>query len=322
MGSTVFVSYAHDDVRHVSWIERLAMYLGQMMPDYELWDDGRIRPGEDWRASITSALSRANAAVLLVGPAFLRSEFIQSNELPRLLSATRERGVDVFPLIIGYCAYTRSVLEPFQSVNSPEHPLESLQLADQNRILNQLSMDIDKRLREKLRTQDLAHSDRADLIAAAKRMGRCLAATRTAFRSQMVRRDELYRRIADRVKPVENLEYEKFFFRYFGELAGQERFDFDQIRAVTEGPLQENNRTVLGLIENHPNLMQEIQSLPDLRQHLQYWLNKYDRIFVKYPEMCLLYVGVEDGVPFPQAVDEEVAAWIALNETTGSPRKH
>jgi hypothetical protein len=29
--------------------------------------------------------------------------------------------------------------------------------------------------------------------------------------------------------------------------------------------------------------------------------------------MCLLYVGVEDGVPYPSGVDKEVKAWLLKN---------
>ena len=50
--------------------------------------------------------------------------------------------------------------------------------------------------------------------------------------------------------------------------------------------------------------------MADLRQHLVFWLDKYERVFLKRPEMCLLYTGVEDGVPFPNGVDEKVRRWI------------
>lgn len=44
----------------------------------------------------------------------------------------------------------------------------------------------------------------------------------------------------------------------------------------------------------------------DLRQHLVFWLNKFDRVFVNNKAMCLLYTGVEDGVPFPSYVDDVI----------------
>jgi len=50
--------------------------------------------------------------------------------------------------------------------------------------------------------------------------------------------------------------------------------------------------------------------LDRLRTHLEVWLSKYEQVFVKTPEMCLCYVGVEEGVGFPRAVVREIAAWL------------
>ena len=50
--------------------------------------------------------------------------------------------------------------------------------------------------------------------------------------------------------------------------------------------------------------------LSDLRTHLVVWLNKYDGLFVSTPEMCVLYVGVEDGVPFPRGIERSIQEWL------------
>ena len=67
---------------------------------------------------------------------------------------------------------------------------------------------------------------------------------------------------------------------------------------------------MLQVIEQQPDLLDEIPSLKELRQHLVFWLNKYDKVFAKTPEMCLLYTGVEDGVPFPDGIDRLVQVWL------------
>lgn len=113
-----------------------------------------------------------------------------------------------------------------------------------------------------------------------------------------------------RLKIRNTLEYEKFFFKYYKQMIADERFEFDQIRALTEGPLYNGNRTIANILETHPELLDEVPFLVDLRQHLVFWLNKYDRVFVRTPEMCLLYTGVEDAVPFPNGIDRAIDTWL------------
>ena len=113
------------------------------------------------------------------------------------------------------------------------------------------------------------------------------------------RRDDLVDGITTRLEFHNNLQYEKFFFRYYDEMSPEEKFEFDQIRAITEGPLSGGNRAILEILNNHPELFDEIPVLMLLQQHLVFWLNKYDRVFENTKKMCVLNVGVEDGVPFP-----------------------
>jgi hypothetical protein len=312
---SVFISYGHADMKPVSWIERLRLYLGQNRHEggIEIWDDSKIGAGADWRQSIAAALDHCKAAVLLVGPAFLASTFVTTNELPRLLTAARSRELRIFPLIVMHAAYKQSVLEPFNAVNNPDEPLEGLPIAEQNRILNQLAIDVDGALR----TDPIGHPalaiKTASTTAAVKAIQQELSNTWTAFAAQASRRNDLVAAIERRLNKRIDLEYEKLFFRYYGELTSEERFEFDQIRAMTEGPLYEGNRKILGLLEAHAELLEQIPALLDLRQHLVFWLNKFERVFRVRPEMCLLYTGVEDAVPFPSGLDREVDKWLRRN---------
>jgi hypothetical protein len=43
-----------------------------------------------------------------------------------------------------------------------------------------------------------------------------------------------------------------------------------------------------------------------LRDHLLLWLAKYEGTFVNRPEMCLLYTGVQEGVPFPHELEAQL----------------
>jgi hypothetical protein len=313
MQESLFISYSRADMAETDWIHRLRMYLApiERAGTVDTWDDSRIETGADWRAEIDKALERAAAAVLLVGPGFLASDFVMKYELPILLEAASQRGAKVFPVVIGYCGYAATKLERYQAANDPNRPLESLPRAEQNKILNEVAILVDRALRTVPNT--LSNSDAT--LPQAKRdsireIARKLDDTRTAFVAQCRRRDYLVDMLERRLRIHNDLEYEKFFFKYFPELTDEERFEFDQIRAMTEGPLFNGNRRIVELLEKFPDLTDDIPELMALRQHLVFWLNKFDHVFSKNTTMCLLYTGVEDGVPFPSYVDNVITKWL------------
>jgi len=314
--NSLFISYGHIDMVPTNWLERLKLYLAPLRREelIDIWDDSRIKVGSHWRAEIKGGMERASAAILLVGPGFIASEFIQDHELPTLLTAAQTRGVKIYPIVVGFCAYKRSVLEPYQSFNDPEKPLEILSIAEQNKTLNEVSLLVDKDIRLSRTKSQITKPKEADIGSAIQIIRRNLDDTWTAFVAQCRRRNNLESTIRKRLNVKEILEYENFFFRYFPNLNNEEKFQFDQIRAITDGPLYQGNRQILETIEKNPRIMDELPEMMDLRQHLVFWLNKYDRVFSKQPEMCLLYTGVEDGVPFPDNISEIIDNWLAAHK--------
>jgi hypothetical protein len=308
----LFISYGHLDMRPTNWLERLKLYLAPLRREdvVDIWDDSEIRVGTDWRQEIESAITRAESAILLVGPAFLASEFINRDELPALLASVGTRGTKLYPLVVAYCGYKRSRLGKFQAFNDPDHPLEAISVPEQNKILNQISLVVDEDLRSTKANSVSSKAIGVDTRGAMREISAALANTWTAFAAQCRRRDHLVEVIRLRLAVRDDLEYEQFFFRYFGKLNDEERFEFDQIRVMTEGPIYSGNQRILDIIEKHQQVLEEIPRLADLRQHLVFWLNKYEKFFVRKPEMCVLYTGVEDGVPFPNGIDGAIGSWI------------
>jgi hypothetical protein len=319
MYRTLFISYSRADMVETDWLARLRMYLTpfRRTGNVDVWDDSKLIAGTRWRDEIARALERATVAVLLVGPGFLASEFVVEYELPILLRAAQGRGLTLFPLIVGYCGYRESDLGPYQAYNSTEAPLESLSRAEQNRVLNSLAIDIAKTPHNNTPLDTVAGS-RSSLCDIMREMQRHLADTLTAFLAQRRRRNDLVATIERRLGFKNELSYEKFFFRYHPQLSEDERFEFDQIRAITEGPLHTGNHNILQLIETHPEVLEVSPMIVAVRQHLVFWLNKYDKVFSQNRAMCLLYTGVEDGVPFPGGVDPGgvdhlVETWLSEN---------
>jgi hypothetical protein len=125
---SVFISYAHKDQEKSKWQNKLDLHLRivQSIGEKQVWQDGRILAGDDWKKEIEKALENTQVAVLLIGPNYLNSDFILNNELPQLLESADKNGVKIMPLITHRVAYKRSILAKYKSFNSPDEPLSEL----------------------------------------------------------------------------------------------------------------------------------------------------------------------------------------------------
>jgi len=80
-----FVSYAHtDDEYSSSFIDEFKeMSAPSEKYEYVFWQDTEILPGENWKEEIREALINCDLGLLLISPAFLGSNFIDAEELPK-----------------------------------------------------------------------------------------------------------------------------------------------------------------------------------------------------------------------------------------------
>jgi TIR domain len=143
----VFVSYSHAD--DPAWLKRVQVHLEPLVREgrVELWDDTRIKSGERWREEIRGALVRAKVAVLLISADFYASDFIADKELPRLLEAERERGLVILGLHIDHSRFDRDrVLSEYQTINTPDQPIEGLSKAQQEKVFDDLARRIEELL--------------------------------------------------------------------------------------------------------------------------------------------------------------------------------
>ncbi len=313
MAASVFVCYAHADQTENKWLERLSRYLAQgRTGSVDFWHDGRIPPGSDWRDEIEAALRQASAAIVLAGPGLMGSDFVQKHELPALLEAARSRGLHLFPLVVGYCNWEGSALAPRQAFNDVSVPLESLPVPEQNRILNALSIAVSKAVeRRQVPAATGTRPEPAGQPAALRRLLGDIELTRTAFEKQNRHCGALMARVKERLRITADLQYEGFLFRYHDQMTPEELFEFQKIRAVTDGPLAQGNGRILELLLAHPELQDGIPALTALRQHLVFWMNKYEQVFRSTPAMAVCYVAEEDGVPWPGDVERAVRQRLA-----------
>jgi hypothetical protein len=138
----VFVSYAHKDDQ--TWLDTLLSHLSWLQRQHgvEIWTDRGIQPGAKWHETIQHALDRAKVAVLLVSPEFLDSDYIASNELPKMLQAAESEGMTIFWIPVRPSAYRRSPIGAFQAAHAPDKPLSGLRGAERD----QAFVDIGEKL--------------------------------------------------------------------------------------------------------------------------------------------------------------------------------
>ena len=111
----VFVSYSRDDAE---WRRRFTEMLRPLVRErrLEVWSDERLLAGYEWRPELADAITRARAALLLVSPSFLASDFIMEQELPALAA----QGVPLVPVLVRPCLWQAAgLLERLQWGHDP-----------------------------------------------------------------------------------------------------------------------------------------------------------------------------------------------------------
>ena len=112
----VFVSYSREDAE---WRRRFTEMLKPLVRErrLEVWSDDRNVVGYEWRTQLAEAIGRSQAALLLVSPSFLASDFIMDQELPALM----QNGVRLVPMLVRPCLWqVVPVLEGLQWAHDPE----------------------------------------------------------------------------------------------------------------------------------------------------------------------------------------------------------
>ncbi|MEM9486291.1 MAG: toll/interleukin-1 receptor domain-containing protein, partial [Cyanobacteria bacterium P01_F01_bin.116] len=133
----VFISYSHKDRQ---WLEKLQIYLKPVIrkKQFKVWDDTKIQPGAEWRKEIEKALDAAKVAVLMVSANFLSSDFIDKNELPPLLEAAQNEGLQIVWVLVSDCMYEESEIEKYQAAHSLDKPLITLTDAEEPTVLKSI----------------------------------------------------------------------------------------------------------------------------------------------------------------------------------------
>lgn len=157
------------------------------------------------------------------------------------------------------------------------------------------------------------HDSQSHKLEVMRQIQKNLRLTKTTFQAQVRRRNELGDLLLTKSPEEKPITWEQRFRIHYPNLSEREKFIFEQIKAMTAGPLNKGNSDILFLLDEHPEMYREIDTFTPLHSHLQIWKSKFDNVFKQREDMGLVYVGVEDGVPFPSEIDELVDSWIIEN---------
>lgn len=139
----VFLSYARhtDDARYKVLMERQLMGLVQMGLIELFVDDRNILSGQYWNTEIRTSLEQAHAAVLMLSPHFLASDFIMQQELPVLKRlAPYQR---LIPVVVSECVWQVGDLSALQVPFNGE-PLQRLSDLELNSATVKIAMHLAK----------------------------------------------------------------------------------------------------------------------------------------------------------------------------------
>ncbi|MCD8292004.1 MAG: TIR domain-containing protein [Prevotella sp.] len=144
----IFISYSHEDS---SWLKKLEKHLKGLSRywDIDVWDDQRLRVGDNWKTEITKALNHADIAICLISASYTASDFIANNELQPILKNASEKGTTVIPVCVSASdAFEDCGLSDYQAANDPKKTLSECSEAEVERILANLMGELKSILKQ------------------------------------------------------------------------------------------------------------------------------------------------------------------------------
>lgn len=125
----VFISYSHDDT---AFRDQLVVHLAvlQRQGTIDVWHDGRIEPGNDWKKAIEEQLQQADIIILLISASFLASRFCAEVELTQAMRRWEAKNAIVVPIIVRACDWASSPLGRLQALPRDGRPISQFNSFD------------------------------------------------------------------------------------------------------------------------------------------------------------------------------------------------
>ena len=126
----VFLCYAHEDERMVGQLKRHLSLL-ERTGRIELWDDGNIRPGAEWKQEIDSHLTEAQVILLLISSSFLASHYCYSVQMQRAIERHEQKEACVIPVILRPVHWSEPPIDKLQALPDRAKPISTWKHPDE-----------------------------------------------------------------------------------------------------------------------------------------------------------------------------------------------
>lgn len=305
-----FISYTQTDKKWAEWI------AGQLEADpvykytvsIQAWD---FLPGGNFVVEMQEALTTCERTIAVLSAEYLASLYCQMEWAAVLATDPAGKAQKLLPVRIAPCEPT-GLLKPIIYCDLVEKDEDEA---------TRLLLNAAARLRAKPNTpvpypgkpthvKVMKFNLKQDTKAKAQRLLDILLTTYPTFVAQANLRDTLVQKIKQRITVDDTLEYEAFFARYYNVMNKEELQLHATMRGYTKNILHDYNLQAYNLLNESAELSKAIPSAAKLIQHLRMWLTKFDTVFMKNESMCLLYVGVEEQVPFPIGIENEIEKYL------------
>jgi hypothetical protein len=317
-----FISYNKADKNWAEWVAWVLEDAGHTTV-IQAWD---FPAGANFVLEMQQATTNCAHTIAMLSPNYLGSLFTQAEWSAAFAKDPTGKSRKLIPVRVESCElpdYLRTIIYCDLVGLEPEAAKQALinEVRNERRKPQQQpAFPSSKPAVFPGKVEPLPPESETEEALAVKELLDILATSYVTFVAQCRVRDDLVSMMRERLKITEELEYERFFARYYALMNDEERQLHSTIRNYTAGILSQYNRHALEILQQHSELSKQINSLPDLKRHLIIWLSKYEGVFQHTASMCLVYVGVEEGVPFPRGVERELESY--LDSLTKSNRKN
>jgi small subunit ribosomal protein S1 len=187
----IFVSYSHKDRW---WLEEFQRMMTPHVRSGRLliWSDTCIPTGSHWRKEIDKALSESRVAVLAVSDHFMHSDFIHKIELPSLLLAAQEDGVQICWCLLSACIFEDTTIGAMQAAHDISKSFDKMGPAQRKETLKTVAksvMSLYESISPSISRQEIEDYGPRDNARSGKSQTSVLTATDVAFVELTINQD-------------------------------------------------------------------------------------------------------------------------------------
>jgi hypothetical protein len=111
----VFFSYSKSDVEYLEVFRKVLRPL-ERSGKIRLWDDRKIRPGEEWDDKIRKALAESDLIFLLLSLDFLATDYVADVEIVEAMRRHEAGEAKVIPIKIRPCSWAKTPFAKLQGL--------------------------------------------------------------------------------------------------------------------------------------------------------------------------------------------------------------